>query len=102
MARFRELDAADIGEILSLFGFAPGAYRGHEPIAAGTINTNVRVETSGGLRFLRINEGKTADDVVREAAIVTHLAAAGVPTPVPLTATTGAPYASWREQFVSV
>ena len=29
----------------------------------GTINTNVRVETDGGPLFLRINEGKSRDDV---------------------------------------
>jgi homoserine kinase type II len=102
MARFRELSAADVGEILALFGFPPDGYRAHQPIAAGTINTNLRVETTAGLRFLRVNEGKTADDVAREAAIVAHLAAAGVPTPVPLTATSGTPYAVWRDQFVSV
>src|SRR5262245_42740883 len=102
MARFRELNAADIGEILNLFGFVPGAYRGHQPIAAGTINTNVRVETADRPRVLRINEGKTADDVGREAAIVAHLAAAGVPTPVPLTAADGASFATWRHQFVSM
>lgn len=102
MARFRELSAADVGEILTLFGLPSGAYRNHQAIAAGTINTNLRVETADGLRFLRINEGKTADDVVREAAIVAHLAAAGVPTPVPLTAPTGAPYALWQGQFVSI
>ena len=48
----------------------PGGYLGHRPIAAGTINTNLRVETAGGPRFLRINEGKSEDDVAREAAIV--------------------------------
>jgi len=102
MARFRELSAADVGEILQLFAIDRGAYRSHHPIAAGTINTNVRVETADGPRFLRVNEGKTGEDVAREAAIVAHLAAAGVPTPVPRTAATGAPYASWNGQFVSM
>jgi homoserine kinase type II len=102
MARFRELTRDDVVQILSAFGFASAAYVGHQPIAAGTINTNVRVETTDGPRFLRINEGKTADDVAREAAIVAHLAKAGVPTPVPLTATTGAAFASWGGQFVSM
>lgn len=102
MARFRELAAADVGEILDLFGFARGTYRGHQPIAAGTINTNVRVETGEGPRFLRVNEGKTAEDVAREAEIVSHVAAAGVPTPVPLRTATGAAFVTWQGQFVSM
>lgn len=102
MARFRELSAADVGEILVLFGLDRASYRSHQPIAAGTINTNVRLDTADGPRFLRINEGKTADDVAREATIVAYLAGAGVPTPVPRLAATGAPYASWNGQFVSL
>lgn len=102
MARFRELSSDDVVEILATFGFPSAAYQGHQPIAAGTINTNLRVETTDGPRFLRINEGKTADDVAREAAIVAHLAAAGVPTPVPLATASGAPFATWRGQFVSL
>ena len=81
MAQFRTLSAADVRDILAAFGIA--GYRGHQPIAVGTINTNLRVETDAGLLFLRINEGKSEDDVRREAAIVAHAAARGVPTPVP-------------------
>ena len=102
MAQFRSLTASDVREILNSFGLAPDAYRGHAPIAAGTVNTNVRVETSAGLRFLRINEGKTEDDVAREAAIVAFVAARGVPTPAPARTTAGAPFAIWRGQFVSL
>src|SRR3569623_1692914 len=101
VAQFRSLTASDVREILNSFGLAPDAYRGHAPIAAGTVNTNVRVETSAGLRFLRINEGKTEDDVAREAAIVAVVAARGVPTPAPARTTAGAPFAIWRGQFVS-
>ena len=75
MGSFRSLSADDVRAILRAFG-AP-AYRGHRPIAVGTINTNVAVETEDGPRFLRINEGKSEDDVAREAAIVAHAAAAG-------------------------
>ena len=81
MAQFRTLSAADVRGILAAFGIA--GYRAHQPIAVGTINTNVRVETDAGPLFLRINEGKSEDDVRREAAIVAHAAARGVPTPVP-------------------
>jgi homoserine kinase type II len=106
MAQFRVLGAPDVIEILNVFGYPPAAYLGHQPIAVGTINTNVRVETSEGLRFLRINEGKTLDDVVREAAIVEHLSSRGVPTPAPFRAMAGfgagEPYGRWRGEIVSL
>jgi homoserine kinase type II len=100
MAQFRELSGANVREILAAFGIA--GYRTHQPIAAGTINTNLRVETADSALFLRINEGKLEDDVWREAAIVAHAAAQGVPTPVPLAATDGLAFARWQGQFVSV
>jgi homoserine kinase type II len=106
MAAFRSLAASDVVEVLAAFGppaaASPGFYVGHQAIAVGTINTNVRVETAAGPRFLRINEGKTADDVAREAAIVEHLADRGVPTPVPLAAPSGERFVPWRGQLVSL
>ncbi len=100
MATFRSLSPADVGEILTAFG--AGDYRAHQPIAVGTVNTNVRVETTGGPLFLRVNEGKSRDDVEREAAIVAHVAARGVPTPAPLRTAGGAPFLVWREELVSL
>jgi homoserine kinase type II len=100
MAQFRTLTADDVREILEAFG-AP-AYESHAPVAAGTINTNVRVSTTGGTLFLRINEGKTRDDVAREAAIVSHAAARGVPTPAPLRTRAGAAFADWRGELASI
>lgn len=102
MAQFRSLDAADVTQILGAFGVSSDQYAGHQPIAAGTINTNLRVETRAGPRFLRVNEGKSPDDVAREAAIVSHVAALGVPTPVPYQAVSGEPYARWRGEIVSL
>lgn len=100
MARFRELTADDVTTILAAFGLT--GYIDHQPIAAGTINTNVRVRTSDGTFFVRINEGKAAADVEREAAIVTHLAARGVPTPAPRQARDGRPFAAWNGELASV
>jgi homoserine kinase type II len=100
MAAFRSLSADDVGAILRAFG-AP-AYRAHRPIAVGTINTNLRVETADGPRFLRVNEGKSEEDVAREAAIVVHAAARGVPTPAPARAPGGAPYVPFSDAFVSL
>jgi homoserine kinase type II len=103
MAAFRTLSADDVREILEAFeGLGASAYRSHAAVAAGTINTNVRVETAGGPVFLRINEGKTRDDVAREAAIVSHAAARGVPTPAPLRARTGDAFADWRGELASL
>ena len=62
MAQFRTLSADDVRGILAAFSIA--GYRAHQPIAVGTINTNLRVETADGPLFLRINEGKSEDDVL--------------------------------------
>jgi homoserine kinase type II len=100
MAEFRRLEAADITTILQAFGV--GGYQRHSPIAVGTINTNVRVETAAGPVFLRINEGKTRDDVELEADIVSWLAARGVPTPQPHRTPSGAAFADWNGQLASL
>lgn len=103
MAEWRRLEADDVRAILQSFGQPPSAaYRAHRSIAVGTINTNVRVETEAGLWFLRVNEGKSLDDVAREAAIVAHVAERGVPTPPPLRSPAGQPFVLWREQIVSL
>ena len=100
MASFRSLSADDVRAILRAFG-AP-EYRAHRAIAVGTINTNLRVETADGPRFLRVNEGKSEEDVAREAAIVAHAAARGVPTPAPAHAPGGQPYVRFSDAFVSL
>lgn len=102
MAQFRSLQISDVREILIQFGFAPDEYQGHQPIAVGTVNTNLRVQTARGSRFLRINEGKTLEDVVREAAIVEFVSEQGVPTPAPAMSMRGEPFARWAGQFASL
>lgn len=100
MGTFRILSADDVRAIFA--GYGCGEYRAHDPIAAGTINTNVAVRTTAGRFFLRVNEGKSRDDVEREAAIVLHVASRGVPTPRPLLTADGRPYASFDGAFVSL
>ena len=100
MAQFRSLSADDVRGILAAFSIT--GYRAHRPIAVGTINTNVRVETADGPLFLRINEGKSEGDVRREAAIVAHAAARGVPTPVPRADAAGALFARWGNELASL
>jgi homoserine kinase type II len=100
MALLTQLGEDDVREIAERFslGDTPRA----EPIAAGTINSNFRLETARGPLFLRVNEGKTADDVAYEAALVAHLAARGVATPCPLASADGAPYARVRAGLVTL
>ena len=100
MAQFRTLSADDVRGILAAFSIA--GYRAHQPIAVGTINTNLRVDTVAGPLFLRINEGKSEDDVRREADIVAHAAARGVPTPVPRADAAGALFVRWGDEIVSL
>jgi homoserine kinase type II len=100
MGTFRSLSADDVRAILA--GFGRSGYADHRAIAAGTINTNVAVELEAHKLFLRINEGKSLEDVEREAAIVTHVAARGVPTPAPLRTPAGEPFLRWSGTFVSV
>jgi homoserine kinase type II len=100
MGTFRRLADAELVNILAQFGVT--GYRSATPITAGTINTNFALETEGGRRFLRINEGKAREDVVREAAIIEHVAARAVPTPRPLHARTGEPFGTWDGAYVSL
>jgi homoserine kinase type II len=102
MAQFRSLSAGDVREILG--EFSEGAYRAHQPIAVGTVNTNLRVETDRRTLFVRINEGKSADDVDREANIVSYAYLHGVSTPVPLLSSDGgsSPFITWRGVQVSL
>jgi homoserine kinase type II len=100
MAEWRRLTPDDVQAILQAFGIS--GYRGHRPIAVGTINTNIRVETDGQPLFLRINEGKSPGDVEREADIVSWVAARGVPTPEPHRTRDGKAFAAWQDQLASL
>jgi homoserine kinase type II len=100
MGTFRALSTDDVTTILAAYGIEGEVT--HRPIAAGTVNTNVDVQTSRGRFFLRINEGKARDDVEREAAIVAHLAARGVPTPAPLATSGGTPFLPFAGSYVSL
>lgn len=58
--------------------------RSIRPIQAGSVNSNFEIVTDRGRRFLRIYEEQTAETAAREAALLSHLAHAGVPTPEPI------------------
>jgi homoserine kinase type II len=99
MAAFTQLDAASIAALADAFEL--GAVDEWHPIAAGTINSNFSLRASSGRFFLRINEGKAEVDVRYEADVVAALAGAGVPTPVPLSARTGEPFARHDGKYAS-
>ena len=100
MGTFRTLSAGDVEELLSGYGLT--GYRGHRAITAGTINTNLAVDLVGGRYFLRVNEGKALPDVKREASVVEHLSARGVPTPPAVRAAGGEPWLAWRGLYISL
>jgi homoserine kinase type II len=96
---FTSLDDADVVTLAAQLGL--GAIEHWRPIAAGTINSNFELVTAQGRIFLRVNEGKSEADVAWEADLAAHLASAGVPTPVPMTAADGRRFAVHRGLLVS-
>ena len=100
MARLTRLDDADLAALAEAFGL--GAVAGWGEIPAGTINSNHWVEAGGRRWFLRVNEGKSEEDVRYEAALIGELAARGVATPRPVVTAAGEPLVLFRDRWVSV
>ncbi len=108
MGTFTQLGDRDVAQLASAFSL--GEAVAFQPIAAGTINSNFRVETVRATDhphadtqswFLRVNEGKSEDDVAYEAQLVEAFATGGVPTPAPIRASDGRRYASLGTKWVS-
>jgi homoserine kinase type II len=98
---FTAIGDRELGAIAE--AFALGTVLRVEPIAAGTINSNFDVTAARGRFFVRLNEGKSEEDVAWEAALVTLLARSGrVRTLPPLCAGDGLPYLPLAGKFVSV
>jgi len=100
MGLFTHVDAATMTEIATRFGLAP--VLGFEGVEAGTVNSNYRLRSGEGTFFVRVNEGKSEDDVAYEAELVAHLAAHGVATPAPRVADDGRPYARTSAGLVTM
>jgi homoserine kinase type II len=66
-----------------------GVLRSARGIEAGTVNTSYQLELETGRFFLRIYEEQDAQGAAREARVLAHLAAQGVPTPAPVVAKDG-------------
>jgi homoserine kinase type II len=64
--------------------YSLGRIRGAQGIQAGTVNTSYALELEAGRFFLRIYEEQDAAGAGREARVLAHLAARGVPTPAPV------------------
>jgi homoserine kinase type II len=97
---FTRLGDAELSEVSGAFELGtPGSL---EVIADGTINSNFRFDTDRGRWFVRVNEGKTEDDVAWEAQLVDALARGGVPAPPPMRARDGRPYLPLLGKWVSV
>lgn len=98
---FTALGEPELLELAAAFDL--GALQAWQPIAAGTINTNLALTTARGRFFIRLNEGKAEQDVAWEARLIMALAAAGVPAPPPLCARDGRPYVAcvgkWASAF---
>jgi len=82
VAILTKLELADVAALAREFGIDAARWL---PIEAGSVNTNGRVESHDGKSyFLRVYEEQTEVTARHEAALLRALAAAGVPTPVPL------------------
>lgn len=101
MGTFTALGERDFTELAAAFGLP--AITEHEAISAGTINSNFRIVAGGTPYFLRVNEGKSEDDVRYESLLVAWLSRNGVPTPAPLfSATSADAYVALGTKWVSV
>ncbi|MBX3211376.1 MAG: homoserine kinase [Labilithrix sp.] len=84
---------AELASFVASYPLAP--LRKAKGIEAGTVNTSYALELADGQRwFLRIYEEQDAAGAGREAVVLAHLAAHGVPTPAPLAAEDGASMSS--------
>lgn len=99
MGRFTELTDAQVSELARAFG--AGEVTRWKALDAGTINSNFEVVTDVDRFFLRINEGKTEDDVRYEAELVRELAERGVHTPLPWNDREERPYTPFNDTFAS-
>lgn len=87
MGIFTALSIEEARALGARFGLVITGARG---LDAGSVNTSYELTIEGGSRaFLRIYEGVDAASAEREARLVAHLAAHGVPTPRPLLLASG-------------
>ncbi|MCL2723801.1 MAG: homoserine kinase [Polyangiaceae bacterium] len=82
------LNASELESFLRDFGLgSPSNVCG---IEAGTVNTSYAMTLGTGRYFLRLYEEQGPEGAAREVALLRHLAASGVSTPMPVAAVSGA------------
>ncbi|MBI1948101.1 MAG: homoserine kinase [Deltaproteobacteria bacterium] len=77
MAVYTTLDEVALRALVSVYDDQAELVRA-DGVAAGSINTTYRLETDRGAWFLRINEGKSTDDVFAERAVLRALGGAAL------------------------
>ncbi|HZS41033.1 MAG TPA: homoserine kinase [Polyangia bacterium] len=100
MALLTPLDEPTARALLAEYGLA--LERLEALPAHGTVNSNFRVRASGRDWFLRVNEGKTDDDVAREAALIERLRSGGLRTPEVKKSTNGRAFLRLGEKPVTL
>jgi homoserine kinase type II len=100
VALFTALAPDHLDEICALYRI--GRPLRTSAIAAGTINSNFSIQTERGRYFLRVNEGKSIEDVAWEAHLVEWLASQGFATPAPLQVSDGSGYLRWRDKLLTL
>lgn len=78
MALYTPLSAEELGEVTARYGLPPPER--HAPEPKGSVNTNYHLWAGGRRLFLRLNEGKTDEDVEFETGVLRFLEAAGYPS----------------------
>jgi homoserine kinase type II len=73
------LTQQDLINILS--GYDLGVYIAHEPLTAGTVQTNLRITTTSGKYVIRLYENRSYHSVLFECAVIEHLTAHSYPCP---------------------
>jgi homoserine kinase type II len=99
MASFTQLSERQVVGLAAEFGVEVRSWR---PLEAGTINSNFALQGDSERYFLRVNEGKSDDEVRYEARVIDAFAARGVATPRPLRTREGECFARHEGAQVSL
>jgi homoserine kinase type II len=94
MALYTPLSAAELRLVAAGYGLPAPERQVPEP--KGSVNTNYHLWAGGRRLFLRLNEGKTDEDVEFETGVLCFLEAAGFPSARLLLALDGRPFVRVR------
>ena len=83
MAIRTHIPANELTAILRDYGI--GEFLCAEPLAGGTVQTNILLQTSRLKAVLRLYENRAHDSVCFEVNLLTYLTKHGFPCPAPLT-----------------